>query len=150
MKTDSPQRHRGTENSRPIRRERGHLGSAWIFSVALCLCGSGFAASADPGRLFYTPAQRAQLEAARARNISELTPGTPEPGPSAQRFDGMLIRSDGSTTRWVNGRAQLGGSGVVGLKPGQIRADGRVYEAYQVLRPHAPEPAHPDPKDSRP
>jgi hypothetical protein len=28
---------------------------------------------------------------------------------------------------------------VKGLKPGQIRADGKVYEPYQVLRPAAPD-----------
>jgi hypothetical protein len=56
------------------------------------------------------------------------------------RFDGIVIRSDGSGTRWVNGRPQTGTAGVADLKPGQIRADGRVYEPYQVLRP-GPEPA---------
>ncbi len=56
------------------------------------------------------------------------------------RFDGVVIRSDGNSTRWVNGQPQVGASGVAGLKPGQIRADGKVYEPYQVLRP-SPAPA---------
>jgi len=115
--------------------------SVWIFSVSLCLCGSGFAATADPGRLFYTPAQRAQLEAARARNVTQVRQAAPDTGaPPPIRYDGVVIRSDGKTTRWVDGQPQTGASGVAGLKPGQIRADGRVYEPYQVLRP-SPEPA---------
>ena len=33
---------------------------------------------------------------------------------------------------------------------GQIRANGKVYEPYQVLRPLAPQPATPDTKESAP
>ncbi|MBT9589637.1 MAG: hypothetical protein IV089_01765 [Thiobacillus sp.] len=96
-----------------------------------------FAAPSDlPGRLFYTPAQRAQLEAARARNVTQVRQAGPAVGPPPVRFDGMVIRSDGKTTRWVDGQPQVGASGVTGLKPGQIRADGKVYEPYQVLRPN--------------
>ena len=153
MNIHSPRGHRNTGNSRPIRRGMGRYGSAWVFSLSLCLCGSGFAATADPGRLFYTPEQRAQLEAARSRNLSQprgqnktAAPATPAP----LRFDGMLIRSDGKTTRWVDGRPQLDDSAVSGLKPGQIRADGHVYEPYQVLRSLPPTPAAPGEKESAP
>lgn len=89
----------------------------------------------DPGRLFYTPDQRAQLEAARDRNATQTRQASPTVTPAPLRFDGMVIRSDGKSTSWVNGRPQLGTSGVKGLKPGQIQADGRVYEPYQLLRP---------------
>jgi len=104
-----------------------------LLLATLGVWGSGLAA--DPGRLFYTPEQRAQLEAARARNVTQLRQAGPAAGPDAVRFDGMVIRSDGTGTRWVNGLPQIGTSAVAGLKPGQIRADGRVYEPYQVLRP---------------
>lgn len=95
------------------------------------------ARTADPGRLFFTPAQRAQLETARARRVG---PGrdTAAEAPPPVRYDGLVMRSDGKTTRWVNGRPQLDASRVGGLKPGQIRADGKVYEPYQVLRPAVP------------
>lgn len=92
---------------------------------------------ADPGRLFYTPQQRAQLEAARDRNVTPAKPASPTVMPAPLRFDGMVIRSDGKATSWVNGQAQVGATGVKGLKPGQIQADGKVYEPYQVLRPSA-------------
>jgi len=131
----------GTEKNKPIRHGMASACSVWIFSVSLCLCGSGFAATADPGRLFYTSDQRAQLEAARARNVTQVRQATPDAGaPPPIRYDGVMIRSDGKTTRWVDGQPQAGASGVAGLKPGQIRADGRVYEPYQVLRP-SPAPA---------
>ena len=104
----------------------------------------------DPGRLFYTPAQRAQLEAARARNVTQVRQAPSVVAPPPLRFDGMVIRSDGTRTSWVNGQAQVGASGVTGLKPGQIRANGKVYEPYQVLRPDSPSPAGPDAKESTP
>ncbi len=109
--------------------------SAWGESLASPL--------ADPGRLFYTPAQRAQLEAARARNVTQVSRqhAGPTAGPQPVRFDGLVIRSDGSRMSWVNGRPQVGTSGVADLKPGQLRADGKVYEPYQVLRPGTPDPA---------
>jgi len=136
----------GTEKNKPIRHGMRHHCSAWIFSVSLCLCGSGFAATADPGRLFYTPAQRAQLEAARARNVTQGRQAAPDAGtPPPIRYDGVMIRSDGKTTRWVDGQPQTGASGVAGLKPGQIRADGRVYEPYQVLRPNPAAPVAEEP-----
>ena len=116
------------------------LRAARLPVLLLATLGVGDASlAADPGRLFYTPAQRAQLDAARASKVTEArqaTPGVAHP----LRFDGMVIRSDGSRTSWVNGQPQAGASGVAGLKPGQIRADGKVYEPYQVLRP-APSPA---------
>ena len=147
MKSHSPQRHTGTEKNAPIRCRMVHPCSAWIFSVCLCLCGSGFAATADPGRLFYTPAQRAQLEAARARNVTRVETRAPAFSAPPVRFDGVVIRSDGRGTAWVDGRPQTGTAGVPGLKPGQIRADNHVYEPYQVLRPA---PAAPAVKESTP
>ena len=88
----------------------------------------------DPGRLFYTPEQRTQLEAARDRNVTQTRQASPSVTPAPLRFDGMVIRSDGRATSWVNGQPQVGATGVKGLKPGQIQADGMVYEPYQVLR----------------
>ncbi len=121
--------------SRPVRS----FLMIWMLPAFLGLCHSSLAEPVEPGRLFYTPAQRAQLESARAHNVTQLggknKRGSPDGAPAPLRFDGLVIRSDGKTTRWVDGKPQLDGSGVAGLKPGQIRADGKVYEPYQVLRP---------------
>jgi hypothetical protein len=123
-----------------------------VLALVMLLGGArpALAATADPGRLFFTPAQRTQLEAARARHVR---PGsgkqaTSDDAPAPLRYDGVVIRSDGKTTRWIDGKAQLDGSAVSGLKPGQIRADGKVYEPYQVLRPLPPNPAQPGVKES--
>ena len=129
-------------------------GRLWILALCLGSAGTGMAAPADPGRLFFTPAQRAQLEDARARNVTPPGPGqqiSSDSAPAPLRYDGVVIRSDGKTTRWIDGKAQRDGSAVSGLKPGQIRANGRVYEPYQALRPLSPQPAtRPDMKESAP
>lgn len=146
MKTYSSQRHRGTEKCKPVRAQGVRAFPILFFSVSLCLCGTGFAAQDLPGRLFYTPDQRAQLKAARARNVTQVGRATPAAdAPPPIRYDGVLVRSDGKTTRWVDGQPQLDASGVAGLKPGQIRADGRVYEPYQVLRPSPAAPVAEEP-----
>lgn len=122
-----------------------------VLSVCLLtLASSGVSLAADPGRLFYTPAQRAQLEAARARNVTRVETRTPAFSAPPVRFDGVVIRSDGQGTAWVDGRPQTGTGGVPGLKPGQIRADERVYEPYQVLRPAPAAPAAPEVKEPNP
>ena len=126
-----------------------------IGMLVLCLgsIGTTLAGSFDPGRLFYTPTQRAQLEAARARNVTRPGPGQPaasDSAPAPLRYDGVVIRSDGQITRWVDGKPQVGASRIEGLKPGQIRADGKVYEPYQVLRPVTPSPGKPDLKETAP
>lgn len=120
-------------------------------ALLACLAASGFAHAADPtisdpGRLFYSPAQRAQLEAARTHHVSRIPGMRTDDDVPLLRYDGVVVRSDGKTTRWVNGKPQLDASNVAGLKPGQVRAGNKVYEPYQVLRPTTP----PAPKESTP
>lgn len=145
-------------NKRPSRSDCNTPGTraascVWVLALCLGSAGTGMAAPADPGRLFYTPAQRAQLEAARARDVTPSGPGqqpASDSAPAPLRYDGVVIRSDGKTTRWIDGKARRDGSAVSGLKPGQVRADGKVYEPYQVLRPTLPVPADPDAKEPAP
>lgn len=136
---------RGAARGDSVRCGFGQAWLAWIFCVSLCLASPGLAAAADPGRLFYTPAQRAQLENARARNVTQPSRVAADSAPPVVRFDGVVIRSDGKGTRWINGRPRPGTSPVAALKPGQIRARGRVYEPYQVLQPRPAAPAHSEP-----
>ncbi len=122
---------------------RRALGGA-LALLALCGAGTSLAAPAELGRLFYTPSQRDQLERARAHNVTQAA-RLPQPSsPAPLRYDGVLIRSDGQTTHWVDGKAQVGSAGVRGLKPGQIRAGDKVYEPYQVLRPAPAAPVVPE------
>ena len=124
--------------------------ASWLALLSLCTGGPSLAASAELGRLFYTPAQRVQLDSARAHHVTQFVSQTKPASPPPLRYDGVVIRSDGQTTRWVDGKAQAGTSSVAGLKPGQIRAGGKVYEPYQVLRPTPPSPAGPVIKESAP
>lgn len=124
-----------------------------LLLLSVCVGGPSLAAPVELGRLFYTPAQRTELENARARNIDRSAsqnkpapPGVPAP----LHFDGVVIRSDGKTTRWVDGKPEVGASSIAGLKPGQIRADGKVYEPYQVLRPASSSPVEPSVRKSAP
>jgi hypothetical protein len=109
--------------------------------LSLCAGAASLASATELGRLFYTPAQRAQLESARAHNVTQVASPPRPSAPPPLRYDGVLMRSDGPTTRWVDGKPQAGAAGVAGLKPGQIRAGDKVYEPYQVVRPS---PASPD------
>jgi hypothetical protein len=111
--------------------------------MAICLLplplGAADTPPAELERLFFTPAQRAEMQTLRTRPTPRLAhpeqPGSPDAVPAPVQFDGVLIRSDGNTTRWVDGKAQAGAAGVTNMKPGQIRANGKLYEPYQVLRP---------------
>lgn len=113
-----------------------------------------------PGRLFYTPTQRAMLNDARVRKVSDqpnpsaAAPTPPVPAPVS--FDGVITRSDGVSTHWVNGRPHVGRSSdkVQNLKPGQTRAEQKVYESYQIRQPETvriiPSAAAPSTKKSAP
>jgi hypothetical protein len=115
---------------------RSRCFSPWALAVLAFACVSAHAS--DAGRLFYSPAQRAQLEAARSgtpRAGSAVSTSKSPAGPV--QFDGVVVRSDGKTTTWINGEPRSDTGGAANLKPGQIRARGKVYEPYQVLAPGA-------------
>jgi hypothetical protein len=75
------------------------------------------AAEQQLGRLFYTPAQRAALEDARRRNIktealsAEATRKPREPKPQELIVNGVLLRSDGQSIAWINGKPTEGDAG---------------------------------------
>ncbi len=110
---------------------------ACFFCCLAALPGLAAAVDAptDPGRLFFSPAERAQLERARTRAAAG---GAGVTASAVLRYDGLVVRSDGATTRWIDGRAEVGAARANGLKPGQLRADGKVYEPYQIKRPATP------------
>lgn len=112
------------------------------------------------GRIFFTPAQRAQLDLARSQKIV-ATQVKDEPIPEFVTYNGIVRRTDGKTTVWVNNRAMSGaelnaaqplagridrsgrillqapqGAGSLQLQVGQSAEllSGRVDEAYAVSR----------------
>lgn len=113
----------------------------WICGVALYSAAQVWATPQPgnplPGRLFYTPAQRAMLNDARTHKVTESQKAYIPPESATVSFDGILTRSDGVATRWINGRPHVGPSTatVRSLKPGQTRAHQKVFESYQLLRP---------------
>ena len=84
------------------------------------------------GRLFFTPAQRASLDVARSQRArAALSTEKPEqeatPVPQTITYSGVLRRSDGKTTVWINNqpvqdRESAGAAAIVG----RVRPDGSV------------------------
>jgi len=121
----------------------------WILLLAMLL--SQAAMAQELGRLFFTPEQRAALDARRKARVPDKP--TPTVASPTTRLDGYVKRSAGPTTVWVNGeplpesapeapRVGAGGDagrvGVtvgeggarVGLKPGEVldRGSGEVRD----------------------
>jgi hypothetical protein len=125
------------------------------------------------GRLFFTPAQRASLDVARSQRAraavaTEKSEVEATPVPQTITYSGVVRRSDGKTTVWINNqpvhdRESAGAAAIVGrvrpdgsvtlqvpqsgrsvnLKPGQSveLLSGAVEEAYsRRLEPPKPEP----------
>ncbi|MHB8915664.1 MAG: hypothetical protein ACYC4K_07600 [Thiobacillus sp.] len=112
-----------------------------------------------PGRLFYSVAQRTMLNEARVRQVTELpkmsgsVSDVAQAPPAPVSFDGVITRSDGTATHWINGRPHVGSSSnnIRNLKPGQTRAAQKVYEPYQIRQPEPVQiPASPSPVKSKP
>lgn len=61
------------------------------------------------GRLFFTPEERAALDRARAQNITiQNRQGNPNDG--SLTLNGVILRSDGKQTFWLNGRTIVNGN----------------------------------------
>lgn len=92
------------------------------------------AAQQEPmGRLFFTPAQRSSLDVARSQRARTTlsTEATEEvqAAPQAQTitYGGMVRRSDGKSTVWINGRPVTEEQSATGpTVVGRVRADGSV------------------------
>lgn len=136
--------------------------------AALLLCHACAPLAAEPlGRLFFTPDERARLDVLRRqpapRPAPEAAPQDSAPPSMTVRYSGMVRRSDGRSTVWINdrpvndageatgararveadgaARITLPHQGSVRLKVGQTAeiASGRVEESY--ARPAPREPA---------
>ena len=99
--------------------------------MVLAALAAPAAPAAEPlGRLFYPPTQRAQLDTARSQR-SRATVTTEQeaaaPVPEVVTYDGVVRRSDGRTTVWINNRAINDGKGPDGLPvTSRVRPDGSV------------------------
>ncbi len=92
-------------------------------ALAALLALAPAANGAELGRMFFTPAQRATLDNARRQNIraeisndGEQQPAPAAPVPQNVSVNGLIKRSDGKNTVWINNRA------VTEQQPGAIGA----------------------------
>lgn len=107
--------------------------------ICCALATAAAAAAAGPapaaeelGRLFFTPAQRASLDVARSQRArttlaNERTEQDAAPVPQTITYGGLVRRSDGRTTVWINNQAvrerePAGGGAIVS----RIRPDGSI------------------------
>jgi hypothetical protein len=95
----------------------------------LCgLTGAGSAAAQELGRLFFTPEQRAALDARRAARLPDK-PAVAQESPTT-RVDGFVTRSSGRTTVWVDGEALPEGVQPEGLRVQRSRDPSRVTVTF--------------------
>jgi hypothetical protein len=104
----------------------------FALTFALLLIADPVAAAEPLGRLFFTPAQRSSLDVARSQNTrvtvdTESTNEQAAPAPEVLTYGGMVRRSDGKTTVWINNRAlhekeTVGGTSIIN----RPRPDGSI------------------------
>jgi hypothetical protein len=83
-------------------------------ALLLALLPAGPAAAQELGRLFFTPEQRAALDARRAARLPDK-PAAAAESPTT-RVDGYAKRSSGKSTVWVDGEAMPDGLQLEGLR----------------------------------
>ena len=105
----------------------------WLAAALLMLPS---AANAELGRLFFTPAQRNALDTARKQNIrveigneetekQATAPTATAPVPQTVRLNGMIQRSDGNNTVWLNDKP-ITGQNATGMSFSTNRNDSKV------------------------
>lgn len=79
--------------------------------------------SAEPlGRLFFTPSQRAALDAGKQVGKPRTVRAVAPRGPRAVTLNGVVTRSDGESAVWINGR-EAGGKTVSGVRASTSATD---------------------------
>jgi len=98
-----------------------------LAAVGMTVAGAGRAQAPELGRLFFTPEQRAALDARRKARVPDKPTATPVAESPVTRVNGAVQRSGGKSTVWVNGEmiaedAQADGARVTsrGPKTGRV------------------------------
>lgn len=87
-----------------IKKQERTVNTSARLALLTALCLTPIAQADEFGRLFFTPAERDQLDQQLARQAVN------EDGSSAQAYitvNGIIKRSDGSRIVWINGKSQL-------------------------------------------
>ena len=104
-----------------------NLASAALAALGITVAGSMSAQAQELGRLFFTPEQRAALDARRKARVPDKPAAAPVTESPITRINGAVQRGGGKSTVWVNGEmipedAQPGGARLAprGAKPGSV------------------------------
>jgi hypothetical protein len=84
----------------------------------MLVAAAGAAAAQGLGRLFFTPQQRAELDARRKARVPDKPAAVAVAESPSTRLDGYVKRSNGKSTVWVNGDP---------VPLGKTSADARIY-----------------------
>ncbi|MBI1942484.1 MAG: hypothetical protein HYS35_02365 [Betaproteobacteria bacterium] len=76
-----------------------------ITAAGAILLAAPVASAQELGRLFFTPEQRAALDARRKARVPDKPAAVPQVEQPQTRVDGVVRRSAGRSTVWVNGQA---------------------------------------------
>ena len=96
-----------------------------LLLVAASIALAPAARAEELGRLFFTPDQRAALDARRKARVPDKPAAAAVVSPTT-RLDGYVQRSDGPSTVWVNGEGLLETSPEAPRIGATRRDDGRV------------------------
>ena len=99
---------------------------AAILAGLLCAAAATGTAAQELGRLFFTPEQRAALDARRKARLPDKPAATPQAESPVTRVNGIVQRSGGRSTVWVNGEAIPEDSQAAGQGAPQPAGAGRV------------------------
>lgn len=73
--------------------------------IMASLAGESAQAAETLGRLFFTPAQRDSLDAGKKLKAAPGQSSAVRRGPAEVTLNGVVLRSDGESTVWVNGQS---------------------------------------------
>jgi hypothetical protein len=99
---------------------------ALLSMAALALLSAASAQAQELGRLFFTPEQRAALDARRKARVPDKPAAAPQAESPITRINGAVQRSGGKSTVWVNGEAVQEGAPAPGLPAPRVASPGRV------------------------
>jgi hypothetical protein len=85
---------------KPATRNRS---GAALLAAGIALAGAGSAQAQEMGRLFFTPEQRAALDARRKARVPDKPAAAPVAESPVTRVNGAVQRAGGKSTVWVNG-----------------------------------------------
>ena len=109
-----------------MKRIAGPSIKAALVAAGIVLAGAPNADAQELGRLFFTPEQRAALDARRKARVPDKPAAAPVTESPVTRVNGAVRRAGGKSTVWVNGEmipedAQAEGARVTPRSPNPAR-----------------------------